>query len=71
MLDEEQKLTCSLPDVLLCFLVISCYPARDVSLLYWTDSTCASEHGHAEVFPKRFNAARVPEGDLLVVGDVL
>ncbi len=40
------------------------HPARDVSLLYWTDSTCASERGLARAFLKRFfDAARVPEGE--------
>ncbi len=47
------------------FMLPGCsrHPACDVSLLYWTDFTCASERGHAETFPKRFDAARVPEGE--------
>ncbi len=30
------------------------HPARDILLLYWTDSTRDSERGHAEGVPKAF-----------------
>ncbi len=38
------------------FMLPGCsrHPDRDVSLLYWTDSTHASERGHAEAFSKAF-----------------
>ncbi len=42
------------------------HPTRDVSPIHWSDYTHYSERGHAEVIPKAFDAAWVPEEELYI-----
>ncbi len=53
----NQKLTCAFAGCTFMLPGCSRHPTRDISLLYWTDSTHASECGLAGAFPKLFDAA--------------